>query len=136
MDRGKGSNEVSQESSRSRDPVSDETTAPRPNMDAWERQQVFGEMVTLMLRNGPLSTRRRRQLVQYAAALHIKAALAGRLIEQAREDFEERFDGVYGPPKPPAPPRIETRRPLQISTWMVVSAMLLLAAILWLGVLL
>jgi len=58
-------------------------------MDAWERQQVFREMVARMLRDGPLSARRRRHLVQYAAALDINAVLAGRLIDQAHG---HRFD--------------------------------------------
>ena len=126
---------MSQEPLRSTDPLSQETASPRPAMNAWERQQIFREMVTLMLRNGPLSARRRRHLVQYAAALHINAALAGRLIEQARRDFEERFDDLHAPPAPPVPARTETGRPLRISTWMALSAMLLLVVILWLGVL-
>ena len=61
-------------------------------MDAWERQQVFREMAGQLMRNGPLSTSRRRRLVQYAAALDINATLAGRLIEQARKSHAEQAD--------------------------------------------
>lgn len=64
----------------------------RPTMDAWERQQVFGEVVVLELRNGRLSTLRRKRLVQYAATLDISATLAGRLIEQARKRVAESRD--------------------------------------------
>ena len=66
-------------------PSTNGQTRGRPTMDAWERQQVFREMVAGQLRNGPLSGLRRRQLVQYAAVLDINAVLAGRLIAQARK---------------------------------------------------
>ncbi len=54
-----------------------------PKMDAWERQQIFREMVIQQLRNGPLNRNRRRQLVRYAAGLGINAVQAGHLIQQA-----------------------------------------------------
>ncbi len=64
--------------------LSDEANPrPRATMDDWERQQVFREMVVSLLRNGPLSHRRRRQIIQYAAALNITPVLAGRLIDEA-----------------------------------------------------
>lgn len=104
-------------------------------MDAWERQQIFREMVTLMLRNGPLSTRRRRQLVQYAAALNINARLAGRLIEQARKNLEDELDDICGLPPLSILDAAGTRPESQLHLWLTASAMVLLAILFWLGML-
>lgn len=59
-----------------------------PKMDAWERQQIFREMVVQQLSNGPLNRNRRRRLVQYAAGLGINATQAGNLIQQAYRKAE------------------------------------------------
>ena len=53
-------------------------------MNAFERQQIFREMVVQQLRNGPLSRIRRRRIVQFAAKLGITAVLAGRLVQEAQ----------------------------------------------------
>jgi hypothetical protein len=53
-------------------------------MNAFERQQIFREMIAHQLAQGTLSRRRRKAIVQYAACLGINAVLAGRLIQQAR----------------------------------------------------
>ena len=58
-------------------------------MDEWERQQVFRDLVVQLLRNGPLSSRRRQELVRYAATLGINGVLAGRLVTQARNISRE-----------------------------------------------
>ncbi|NOS99159.1 MAG: hypothetical protein HOP29_00855 [Phycisphaerales bacterium] len=63
---------------------------PRPTMDVWERQQLFREMAARQIMNGTLSRHRRKAIVQYAAVLGINAALAGRLLEQARRLVDER----------------------------------------------
>ncbi len=67
-------------------------------MDDWERQQVFRDLVIQLLRNGPLSSRRRQELVRYAAMLGINGVLAGRLVRQARNISRE---------SPPPEPRYE-----------------------------
>ncbi len=73
--------------------ISDDKPAAEPRavvigqgMNAWERQQIFREMVTQQLRNGPLSRYRRKRVVQFAAHLGINAVLAGRLVQQAQRD--------------------------------------------------
>lgn len=94
-----------------------------PEMDAWERQQTFREMVVTLLQNGPLSTRRRRQLVQYAAALKINPVLAGRLIAEARREFDERT-AVVSPALRLVTPEPQTR----VSGWLVFLGVALAAA--------
>jgi hypothetical protein len=56
---------------------------PKAKMDDWEKQDIFRQMVVQLLRNGPLSQRRRRILVQFAAGLGLTATQAGRFIEEA-----------------------------------------------------
>ncbi len=56
-------------------------TAARMNF--WERRELFRELVLVQLRQGPLSKKRRRALVQYAAVLGVNAVDAGRLVQQA-----------------------------------------------------
>ncbi|MFQ5490443.1 MAG: hypothetical protein ACE5GE_06950 [Phycisphaerae bacterium] len=58
--------------------------APMPPDQA---RHVFREMVVWELSNGRLSAWRRRRLVQYAAALHLSAVDAGRLIQEAHDAF-------------------------------------------------
>ncbi|MEE9295470.1 MAG: hypothetical protein V3W34_10985 [Phycisphaerae bacterium] len=63
-------------------------------MNAWERQQVFREMVGYQLRQGRLSRGRRRRIVQYAACLGINAIQAGRLVQEAHRLHEQRSTAV------------------------------------------
>jgi hypothetical protein len=86
---------------------------PATTMNAWERQQVFREMVLHQLRNGPLSRRRRKTIVQYAACLGINAVLAGRLVQEAQRQFDrERATDADSPPLRLVPdePETHTRR--------------------------
>lgn len=74
-------------------PTAGPEPAPRSSsrkLDPWESQQIFREMAVSLLGRGTLSSRRRRMLVQYAAALGINAVLAGRLLEQARAEHARR----------------------------------------------
>ena len=72
------------------DPVhrlADGSTRARP-MSRFELHAIFREVVLWELACGNLSARRRRRLVQYAAALRISAAEAGQLIQEARQAFD------------------------------------------------
>lgn len=66
-------------------------------MPAAQARRVFREMALWELHNGVLNARRRRRLVQYAAALHLSAVDAGRLIQEARAAFESQH------PRPSTP---------------------------------
>ncbi|GJM26821.1 MAG: hypothetical protein DHS20C16_32360 [Phycisphaerae bacterium] len=45
-----------------------------------ESHEIFKEMVRAELRNGPLAPRRRKRLIQYAAALQLRPLEASRII--------------------------------------------------------
>lgn len=57
-------------------------------MSPHDLQTVFREAAKWELSNGSLSQRRRKRLVQYAAALQISAVDAGRLIQEAAAELE------------------------------------------------
>ncbi len=78
-------------------------------MNAWEKQEIFREMVVQMLRNGPLSQRRRKLIVQYAAGLGLSAIQAGRFIEEARVIHEREF--VRKTPRQTTKQGCPTRKP-------------------------
>jgi hypothetical protein len=67
--------------------LADGSRRARP-MSRFELHAIFREVVLWELACGNLSARRRRRLVQYAAALHISAAEAGQLIQEARQAFD------------------------------------------------
>ena len=60
-------------------------------MPAAQARRVFREMALWELHNGALTARRRRRLVKYAAALHLSAVDAGRLIQEAKAAFESQY---------------------------------------------
>lgn len=60
-----------------------------------ECHQIFKEMVRAELRNGPLAPRRRKRLIQYAAALHLKPLEASRIITSiSRAEGISKAEGV------------------------------------------
>jgi hypothetical protein len=80
------------------DPVhrlADGSTRARP-MSRFELHAIFREVVLWELANGNLSARRRRRLVQYAAALRISAAEAGQLIQEARQALDAELAAQAG----------------------------------------
>jgi hypothetical protein len=75
-------------------------------MPRYELHKIFREMVRWELRNGRLSSWRRRKLVRYAASLRLSAVEAGELIQevvQAEEhDVQEEADLTEPASWPPA----------------------------------
>lgn len=53
-----------------------------PKLTQEEGRTIFREMVRGETRNGPLNTRRRKRLIQYAAALELTAVEAGRIVTE------------------------------------------------------
>ncbi len=51
-----------------------------PQFSRGECHEIFKEMVRAELRNGPLVPRRRKRLIQYAAALQLRPLEASRII--------------------------------------------------------
>ncbi len=51
-----------------------------PQLSRHESIEIFKEMVRAELRNGPLAARRRKRLIQYAAALQLRPLEASRII--------------------------------------------------------
>ncbi len=51
-----------------------------PRFSRGECHEIFKEMVRAELRNGPLAPRRRKRLIQYAAALQLRPLEASRII--------------------------------------------------------
>lgn len=109
-----------------------QTTDGRPDpqrrdampMNAWERQQIFREMVVHQLQQGRLSTGRRKRIVQYAACLGIDARLAGRLVQEAHRTFErrqqrDRLDN-HAPPALRLVPAERVKRPKSLSTLLAI----------------
>jgi hypothetical protein len=61
----------------------DDTAKPihgGPRFSRGESHEIFKEMVRAELRNGPLAPRRRKRLIQYAAALQLHPLEASRII--------------------------------------------------------
>ncbi len=56
-------------------------------MNLMERRQVYREMVAQLRRNGPLSARRRKTLVQFAACLGLSAMQAGSVVEEVERSI-------------------------------------------------
>lgn len=54
-----------------------------------ESHDVFRQLIEEEIRNGRLSTSRRRRIVRYAAQLGLSATQAGRLIEASRAEFQQ-----------------------------------------------
>lgn len=57
-----------------------------PKLSAEEGRTIFREMVRGETRNGPLNARRRKRLIQYAAALELTAVEAGRIVTQVCQE--------------------------------------------------
>jgi hypothetical protein len=105
-----------------------------PKMDAFERQQIFREMAVGQLRNGPLSTRRRRTLVQFAAGLGINATQAGRLVQQAQAIAAKQSPKLTLQPSVSITPSTHERRASRLITAALWSAALCIALLWVLGV--
>ena len=64
-----------------------------PKLTDSEGRQIFREMVRSEARDGQLSDRRRRRLIQYAAALNLKPLEASRIVtEVCQEEAVEVLD--------------------------------------------
>ncbi len=99
-------------------------------MNVWERQQLFRELAVLEMRHGPLTRRRRRQLVQYAACLEINAVQAGRLVEEAckivgRRMSEAAQSGIVDSGVVYRIPGVGARRP----AWALIAGIILAAVV-------
>lgn len=119
---------------RRRSPARSAGTETNPRMDAWEKQQVFRDMVVAVMRDGRMSQRRRRQLVRYAACLDINAVQAGRLVQQARHVFENERIAAAVPPVPVSPSHESADRgPVMRSRWVVptITGLLWMATVAW-----
>lgn len=90
-----------------------------PSFSRQECHQIFKEMVRAELRNGPLAPHRRKRLIQYAAALHLKPLEASRIITSISQ-----AEGI----EPNQPTRlqllqaagVETAREYHVPVWMKV----------------
>jgi hypothetical protein len=61
-----------------------------PKLTQEEGRTIFREMVRGETRNGPLNQRRRKRLIQYAAALELTAVEAGRIVTQVCQEEAQR----------------------------------------------
>jgi hypothetical protein len=66
-----------------------------PRLTQEESRNIFREMVRGETRNGPLNHRRRKRLIQYAAALELTAVEAGGIVtEVCQEEAQRRGETV------------------------------------------
>ncbi len=87
----------------------------RTRFNRRQRQALFREMVVAEMRRGPMTRRRWRHLVQYAAMLDLSAVEAGEVIGHAREAVG--VAGVEAYLKPLLAHRERRRRPESWSLW-------------------
>jgi hypothetical protein len=89
-----------------------------------QRQTLFREMAMAEMRRGPMTRRRWRNLVQYAAMLDLSAVEAGELVGEARESV-----GVAGIEAYLQPIDIDRRRRRRQETWSLWSVIAITAAV-------
>jgi hypothetical protein len=90
---------------------------------------IFRELIRSEIRNGRLSTWRRRRIVQYAAQLNLSAVEAGRMIEECRAEFFGDQDWNIDGLRMLASERSTSRHTMRHSVLIVLGLLLILSAL-------